>query len=173
MPTFAEAAEVEKTLIADRDKAGEPSPASPSPADAPRADAPIRADGRPQVTVRPLAQRAEDQAPCLNHAVDGAATATVRFDQGSSALSADAIEVIAEALPAVREKSGAIRILGHGDTEVGAAQAAQRFDLAVARAGAVAQALTGFGIPAPRIAVGVACTDPAVAGASVQLYAES
>ena len=54
-----------------------------------------------------------------------------------------------------------------------AAPAAQRFDLATARAGAVAQALAGYGIPTPRIAVGVACTDASVAGASAQLYTES
>ncbi len=36
-----------------------------------------------------------------------------------------------------------------------------------------AQAVAGYGIAVPRIAVGVACADPAFAGASVQLYTES
>lgn len=79
---------------------------------------------------------------------------------------------MAEAMPTVRGAKGTIRVFGHGDTDPNA-KSAGRFDLAAARAGAVAQALAGFGIPAPKIAVGVACRDAAASGASVQLYVES
>jgi outer membrane protein OmpA-like peptidoglycan-associated protein len=87
-------------------------------------------------------------------------------------LSSDDLIILADAIPLVRGGKGTIRVFGHGDTDQAAPQAT-RFDLAAARAGAVAQALAGYGIPAPRIAVGVACADPSLAGASVQLYAES
>ena len=76
-------------------------------------------------------------------------------------------------MPTVRGSKGTIHVLGHGDAEPASDLAPPRFDLAIARAGAVAQAVAGYGIPVPRIAVGVACTDAAFAGASVQLYAES
>jgi outer membrane protein OmpA-like peptidoglycan-associated protein len=124
-----------------------------------------------QTTATPVNARLEDNAPCLlQKPVDADPTAILHFNPGSSSLTTDDLQILADALPAVRQSKGAIRIMGHGDSEPGAAQAAGRFDLAASRAGAVAQALAGFGIPAQRIALGVACTDAATGGASVQLY---
>jgi outer membrane protein OmpA-like peptidoglycan-associated protein len=170
LPTFLEAAQIEKTLIANRGKGADtppPEDAQPDPAKRPTV----------QVTVRPdpnqVVARTEDQAPCLDHAVSSRPAATIKFEPGSSAITADELEVLAELMPTVREGNGAIRILGHGDTDTGSAVSTGRFQLAVARADAVAQALAGFGVPAPRLAVGVACVDTAMAGQSVQLYAES
>jgi outer membrane protein OmpA-like peptidoglycan-associated protein len=174
VPSFAEARAAEQSLIANRNAAGT-RPASPdtppanaasvSPATAPAAKA---ADTAAQTKVVP---RAEDRAPCLGKDREtGQPTTTVRFDQGSATLTAEERGILAEAIPAVRGSSGTIRIVGHGDTETGSGQNANRFDLAVARAGAVAQALAGFGVPTQRMAVSVACADAAASGASVQLY---
>jgi outer membrane protein OmpA-like peptidoglycan-associated protein len=174
MPTFLEAAAVEKSLVGDREKAKDAVPDSPA---SPAVDSVMSAAGPaiatavtpPQAT--PVAARVEDGSPCLSQKpVDADPTAILRFEIGSSSLTSDDLQILADSLPAVRQSKGAIRILGHGDTEPGAAQAAGRFDLAASRASAVAQALAGFGIPAPRIALGVACTDASIAGASVQLY---
>jgi outer membrane protein OmpA-like peptidoglycan-associated protein len=175
MPTFLEAAAVEKSLVGDRDNAKDAVPDSPaSPAvdsvTSPASVAVAQATATPLKTTT-IAARIEDGSPCLSQkTVDADPTAILRFEIGSSSLTSDDLQILADSLPAVRQSKGAIRILGHGDTEPGAAQAAGRFDLAASRAGAVAQALAGFGIPAPRIALGVACTDASMAGASVQLY---
>jgi outer membrane protein OmpA-like peptidoglycan-associated protein len=179
VPTFAEAKVLEKSLVADQQKARDASPASP---DAPAVDStpvpvsklamagPVLAT--PASTA--AAARAEDQAPCLSgKPADGDPTTTLHFDTGSAALTSANLAVLADAMPTIRAAKGTIRIFGHGDTETNAATGAGRFDLAAARAGAVAQAVAGYGIPVPRIAVGVACSDAAFAGASVQLYAES
>jgi flagellar motor protein MotB len=88
-------------------------------------------------------------------------------------MSAGNLAILADAMPTIRAAKGTIRIFGHGDIETNASAGLTRFDLAAARAGSVAQAVAGYGIPVPRIAVGVACNDAAVAGASVQLFAES
>jgi outer membrane protein OmpA-like peptidoglycan-associated protein len=177
LPTFAEAAALEKTLVADREKAKDPEPASPA---APAVDSavvpvpvPAAKPGAPSAAApAEVAARPEDSAPCLNmKTVSGDLAATLHFDPGSAALTTGNRNILAEAIPVVRAAKGTIRIFGHGDSETGVASA--RFDLAAARAAAVAQALAGYGIPAPRIAVGVACADAAFAGASVQLYAES
>jgi outer membrane protein OmpA-like peptidoglycan-associated protein len=177
LPSFAEAAALEKTLVSDRDKARDAVPASP---EAPSVDSTAVPVAVPQSKlqtqssmVKPIAvaARAEDRAPCLNgKAVDGQLAATLNFDPGSAALTAGNRAVLAEAVPTIRAAKGTIRIYGHGDADVAAAS---RFDLAAARAAAVAQAVAGYGIPVPRIAVGVACADAAFAGASVQLYTES
>jgi outer membrane protein OmpA-like peptidoglycan-associated protein len=111
-----------------------------------------------------------DQAPCQDASQTGAPTATIHFDKGSAALSADERGTLAEAMPDVRGASGTVRILGHGDTEPDSGVGAARFDLALARAGAVADALAGFGIPAQKIAVSVACADAGTSGASAQLF---
>jgi outer membrane protein OmpA-like peptidoglycan-associated protein len=181
MPTFAEAKVLEKSLVADQKKAKDASPASP---DAPAVDStpvpvsklamagPVPAPPAPTAT--DAAARAEDQAPCLSgKPADGDPAATLHFETGSAALTSANLAVLADAMPTIRAAKGTIRIFGHGDTETNAATGAGRFDLAAARAGAVAQAVAGYGIPVPRIAVGVACSDAAFAGASVQLYAES
>jgi outer membrane protein OmpA-like peptidoglycan-associated protein len=179
LPTFAEAKSIEKSLIADREKAKDASPESP---DVPAVDStpvPISKlkPGAPAAVNPEMAQaatRAEDRAPCLGvRPVDGKPTAVLHFDAGSAAMTAGSLAQLVEALPSIRAATGTIRIFGHGDTDPNAATGAGRFDLAAARAGAVAQAVAGYGIPVPRIAVGVACTDAAFAGASVQLYAES
>jgi outer membrane protein OmpA-like peptidoglycan-associated protein len=118
--------------------------------------------------------RLEDRTPCLDQATAaGGPTATVHFQAGSAALSTEQLSVLVETLPTVRGTNGTIRVFGHGDTDTGAAKGTARFDLAAARANAVAQALIGYGIPAPRVAVGVACADTALAGASAQLFAPS
>jgi outer membrane protein OmpA-like peptidoglycan-associated protein len=177
MPTFSEAKALEKSLVADRDKAKVASPASP---DAPAVDStpvpvsklvkPVPAT--PVVTV--ATERPEDRAPCLSGApADSQLAATIHFEPGSAAMTSGTLALLTEALPTIRAAKGTIRIFGHGDTTTDSAIGAGRFDLAAARAGAVAQAVAGYGIPVPRIAVGVACNDAAFAGASVQLYAES
>jgi outer membrane protein OmpA-like peptidoglycan-associated protein len=179
MPTFSEAKALEKALVADSAKAKDASPASP---DAPAVDStpvpvsklvqPVSAPTTPVVTV--AAERAEDRAPCLSGApADSQLAATIHFEPGSAAVTSANLALLTEALPTIRAAKGTIRIFGHGDTETNSATGAGRFDLAAARAGAVAQAVAGYGIPVPRIAVGVACNDAAFAGASVQLYAES
>ena len=177
LPSFAEAAVLEKSLVADRNAAKDAVPASP---DAPSVDStpvPVPAQqnkSRPQLpAAKPVAvaARAEDREPCLNgNTVAGQLAATIHFDPGSAAITAGNQAVLSEAVPTMRAAKGTIRIYGHGDAE---AVGASRFDLGAARAAAVAQAVAGYGIPAPRIAVGVACADAAFAGASVQLYAES
>ncbi|MDB5394615.1 MAG: hypothetical protein JWM91_2121 [Rhodospirillales bacterium] len=176
LPSFAEAAALEKSLISNREKARDAAPASP---DAPSVDStpvPVpqsKPQAQPAMTKAvAVPARAEDRAPCLNRkAVDGQLAATLHFDPGSAALTAGNLALLAEAIPTMRAAKGTIRIFGHGDADTAAA--VPRFDLAAARAAAVAQAVAGYGIPAPRIAVGVACADAAFAGASVQLYAES
>ena len=184
LPTFADAASLEKLLQADsaaqkqKDLTG-PSAAS-TPATAAASAKASAAGGTATASAAPAAgatmasNRAEDRGPCLSQApVSGDPTVTVHFRPGSSAMTADELAVLVEALPTVRTGSGTIRIFGHGDTDRSGVQTTSRFDLAVARAGAVALALAGYGIPTPRMAVGVACADTAMAGASVQLYAES
>ncbi len=177
LPTFAEAAAVEKQLIANRAKSKDappPSPETPSPESVEPDKAAVAAPAPPASPAAAIANRLEDRAPCLSQAaLPGSPAITVQFDPASSSLTADSREVIADALPTVRGTSGTIRILAHGDTGPDAAQGNGRFDLAAARAGSVAQALAGYGIPVLRIAIGVACRDPASAGASVQLYTES
>ncbi len=183
MPTFLEASAVEKSLVTDRETAKdkEPdSPPSPSPDTLPDAAAkpPAAAPAAPvavatTLAAAPVTERVEDSAPCLSQRPANAEPAAIlHFAPGSAALSSDDLIIIADAIPAVRSGNGTIRVFGHGDTDQAASQSS-RFDLAAARAGAVAQALAGYGIPAPRIAIGVACADPSLAGASVQLYAES
>ncbi len=179
MPSFSEAKAIEKALVADREKAKDASPASPDTPSVDSAPVPVSklvpsksAPAAPVLTA--AAERAEDRSPCLSEqAVDGKPTATIHFEPGSSAMSSENLALLTEALPSIRAAKGTIRIFGHGDTDANSATGASRFDLAAARAGAVAQAVAGYGIPVPRIAVGVACADAAFAGASVQLYAES
>lgn len=179
LPTFAEAKTIEKSLVADRAKAQDARPESP---DAPPVDSvPVPVSQLKPVAVASAAPavpeaatRLEDRSPCLGERpINSKPTAVLHFDTGSAAMTADSLAKLVEALPSIRAATGTIRIFGHGDTEPNAAIGAGRFDLAAARAGAVAQAVAGYGIPVPRIAVGVACTDAAFAGASVQLYAES
>lgn len=177
LPTFAEAKKVEKALLADNEKqkaAPPDSPAAPSVDSAPEkvaVAAPVPAV--PEAIAAGL-PRPEDKSPCLSTSpVSGNPTATVRFAAGSSSITSDDLQVLAEAMPTIRGAKGSVRVFGHGDTDATAPQGSGRFELAAARAGAVAQALAGFGIPAPKIAVGVACRDAATNGASVQLYAES
>jgi len=170
LPTFADAASLEKLLQADSAAAKQKDlPAGASPASASKPEPSTSANATVVSTTR-----AEDRAPCLNPTVrSGDPTVTVHFKPGSSALTAGELAILVDALPAVRGGNGTIRIFGHGDTDPGAPKSVSRFDLAVARAGAVALALAGYGVPTPRMAVGVACVDTAMAGASVQLYAES
>lgn len=176
MPTFAEAAALEKSLVADREKAKDASAASPDAPPVDSAPVPVPQSISPVQPAMPkigaVAARAEDRAPCLNgKPANGELAATFHFDPGSAALTAGNLALLAEAMPTVRGAKGTIRIFGHGDTDTDGT--ASRFDLAAARAAAVAQAVAGYGIPAPRIAIGVACADAAFAGASVQLYTES
>jgi outer membrane protein OmpA-like peptidoglycan-associated protein len=182
LPTFAAAATLEKQLKADYVRMAAPSPPSPpvpSPDTLPSPEivAAVAAPAAPSAPAAPpveVAARDEDQSPCLTNAIgDVSPAATLKFDEGSSALTADDRAVLADAMPSVREAKGTLRILGHGDTETNSPTGAGRFGLAIARAGAVAQALAGYGIPAGRIAIGVACQDTMAAGALVQLYAES
>ncbi len=181
MPTFAEAATLEKSLVADREKAKDASPASPNapsvdstPVPVPAADGKAAASALSSQKSAAVAPRAEDSAPCLTaKSINSDPAATIHFDPGSAAMSAGNLARLAEAMPTIRASKGTIRIFGHGDAETSAAPGVARFDLAAARAGAVAQAVAGYGIPAARLAVGVACSDAALAGASVQLYAES
>jgi outer membrane protein OmpA-like peptidoglycan-associated protein len=177
MPTFLQAANEEKQLIADREAAKDKrpdSPPNPSPETLP--DPSAQAPANPAASTKPaavIADRAEDAAPCLSAAsVVGQPAATVRFQPGSAALNADDLVILADAVPVVRGAKGTIRVFGHGDVDPASSQVV-RFDLAAARAGAVAQALAGYGISPPRIAVGVACADASAAAASVQLYADS
>ena len=181
LPTFAEAKALESRLSADNDKA---KTASPESASAPSVDSSAEkaapAAGTPQalqtasLTPSGAVARPEDKAPCLGpDSVAGDLATTIHFAPGSSAMTSATLEGLAEVMPTVRGAKGTIRVFGHGDTDANAQAFAGRFDLAAARAGAVAQALAGFGIPVAKIAVGVACHDPATAGASVQLYAES
>lgn len=173
MPTFAEAAALEKSLVANRDTAKNASPDSPAlPAvDSEPTAAPV---DKPMVqaasTTTAIAPRAEDRSPCLSGSGTGTPAVTFQFDPGSAALTSGNLARLSEAMPTVRGAKGTIRVYGHGDSQTAPAS---RFDLAAARAQAVAQAVVGYGIPAPRIAVGVACADNAFAGSSVQLYTES
>jgi outer membrane protein OmpA-like peptidoglycan-associated protein len=180
MPTFADAKALESRLAADN---GTAKTASPASANAPSVDSsPEKAPaaGAPQtlqtasLTPAGAVARPEDKSPCLGpDTVTGDLTTTVHFAPGSAAMTSASLEGLAEAMPTLRGAKGTIRLFGHGDTDANAQASAGRFDLAAARAGAVAQALTGFGVPAAKIAVGVGCHDAATAGASVQLYAES
>jgi outer membrane protein OmpA-like peptidoglycan-associated protein len=178
MPTFSEAKALEKALVADSEKAKDKSQASP---DAPALDsAPVPVAKLAQATsqaapvIAAAAGRPEDSSPCLNgSAGQGRPTATIHFEPGSAALTSATLANLVEALPSIRAATGTIRIFGHGDPQADSSAGSGRFDLAAARAGAVAQAVAGYGIPAPRIAVGVACSDAALGGSSVQLYAES
>jgi outer membrane protein OmpA-like peptidoglycan-associated protein len=179
LPTFAEAKKVEKALLADNEKQKAPSPESPTAPSVDSSTQKTAAAAPPPVAAAPIGvaagtPRSEDKSPCLSASPSsGQPTATIRFAPGSSAMTSDDLQVLAEVMPTIREANGTIRVFGHGDTDQHAQQGAGRFDLAAARAGAVAQALAGFGIPAPKIAVGVACRDAATSGASVQLYAQS
>jgi outer membrane protein OmpA-like peptidoglycan-associated protein len=179
LPTFAAAATLEKQLEADYVTTAQPSPPSPavpSPETVAEAPKPATISASPAPVTKPVevVARDEDKSPCLTNAmVDATPAATLKFDEGSSALTADDRAVLADAMPSVREAKGTLRILGHGDTETNSAIGAGRLSLAIARAGAVAQALAGYGIPVGRIAIGVACQDTMAAGALVQLYAES
>ena len=110
-------------------------------------------------------------APCSAAASAAKPAATLHFDPGTTTLPADQRSLLGDALPEVRNGTGAIRVVGHGDTVTGAAQGATRFDLAMDRASAVAQALAEFGIPAQRIAVQVGCDENPQTGGSVQLFA--
>jgi outer membrane protein OmpA-like peptidoglycan-associated protein len=174
MPTFLEAAAEKKAMLADRDAAKAPrpeSPAIPSPDSSPEPEAPAAAPPPPAPAI--IAARTEDRSPCLSPApVTGEPTAVLRFAPGSAALNSDDLAILADAIPTVRGSTGPIRLFGHGDTATAESEQA-RFDLAAARAGAVARALAGYGIQGQRIAIGVACVDASVAGASVQLYTES
>jgi len=171
LPTFAEATSLEKTLQTNS-AAAKAAPAES--AAAPSSAKPVSGPAADAAGVREATARPEDRTPCLDQvAVAGDPTLTVHFKSGSAALTADNLARIVDALPTVRDGKGTIKIYGHGDTETGAPVSAARFDLAAARAGAVAQALAGYGVSAPRMAVGVACVDAAIAGASVQLYAAS
>jgi outer membrane protein OmpA-like peptidoglycan-associated protein len=176
MPTFTDAAVLEKSLQAEQATAKTSSPDSPPapPSDSSPNPAVAVADAGATAATPTALPRLEDRSPCLTQA-PGAPdpTVTIRFKPGSAALSSDMVAALLDALPNVRGSTGTIRIFGHGDNDTGAAIGADRFDLAAARAGAVAQALAGYGIAVPRLAVGVACTDTALAGASVQLYADS
>jgi outer membrane protein OmpA-like peptidoglycan-associated protein len=161
MPTFAQAAATEKQLLADRANAKD-RPDSPSP-DQVLAPRPTPAVG---AAANAVDFRLEDRSPCLAQAEPkGEPAATIQFAPGSASLTADNMETLAGVLPAVRSSTGTIRILGHGDTDTGAAKSSARFDLAVTRADSVADALTGYGIPA--------CVDSSFAGQSVQLFTES
>ena len=177
MPTFAEAATLEKSLVADREKAKDVSPASPEAPSVDSAPVTISIPINSKAPVTPasvskaaaVASRTEDGSPCLTEKpVDAEPAAIIHFDPGSSAMSAGNLAILADAMPTIRAAKGTIRIFGHGDIETNASAGLTRFDLAAARAGSVAQAVAGYGIPVPRIAVGVACNDAAVAGASVQ-----
>lgn len=170
LPTFAEAAQLEQNLRREGGTARNTRDESPNPAH-------VVAAGRasPQASSEPVAiqPRLEDRSPCVGDNSGGSPTAVVRFSSGSAALRAEDLAALVQALPSVRSSSGPIRLYGHGDGEGAGSQGAARFDLAVARAGAVAQALAGYGISAARMAVGVACTDTALVGSSVQLFAQS
>ncbi len=180
LPTFADAKALESRLSADNDTAKTAAPGSPNAPSVDSSPEKAPAAGTPQalqtavLTPSGAVARAEDKSPCLgSDSIAGDLTATVHFAPGSSAMTSASLEGLAEAMPTVRGAKGTIRVFGHGDIDANAQASAGRFDLAAARAGAVAQALAGFGIPAGKIAVGVACRDAATAGASVQLYAES
>jgi outer membrane protein OmpA-like peptidoglycan-associated protein len=152
-PSFAEARATEAALEADRGGV------------APSAD---KSEANPAPSARP-----EDRAPCGRGAGSARPAATLRFDRGSVKLPDDQRGVLSDALPEVRNGAGTIRVVGHGDSDMGSAQGTARFDLAMGRASAVAQALAEFGIPVQRIALQVACDENPAAGASVQLYAAS
>jgi len=177
MPSFTEAKALEKALVADagRAKAETPSsPAAPSVDSSPVPVSKLKPAEAPTPTITAAADRPEDGSPCLTGKVgEGKATATVSFEPGSAAIDTTRMQALVEAMPSIRAATGTIRIFGHGDPGTDGAAGSGRFDLAVARANAVAQAVAGYGIPAPRIAVGVACSDAALGGSSVQLYAES
>jgi outer membrane protein OmpA-like peptidoglycan-associated protein len=178
MPTFSEAKALEKALVADSDKAKDKSQASPDTPAVDSAPVPVaklaQAASPATPAIAAAADRPEDSSPCLNAgAAEGRPTATIHFEPGSAALTSATLANLVEALPSIRAATGTIRIFGHGDSLADSSAGSGRFDLAAARAGAVAQAVAGYGIPAPRIAVGVACSDAALGGSSVQLYAES
>jgi len=178
MPTFTEAKALEKALVADAGKAKAEAPASPAAPSVDSSPVPVSKLVQPAAAQVPAVvaatDRPEDSSPCLTGgATEGKATATVRFDAGSAAIDTARLQALVEAMPSIRAATGTIRIFGHGDPGADGAAGSGRFDLAVARANAVAQAVAGYGIPAPRIAVGVACSDAALGGSSVQLYAES
>jgi outer membrane protein OmpA-like peptidoglycan-associated protein len=176
MPTFTEAKALEKALVADAGKAKVEAPASPEAPSVDSSPVPVsklvKSAAAPAITA--AADRPEDSSPCLSGKVSEAKpTATVSFAAGSAAIDTGRLQALVEAMPSIRAATGTIRIFGHGDPGAEGAAGSGRFDLAVARANAVAQAVAGYGIPAPRIAVGVACSDAALGGSSVQLYAES
>jgi outer membrane protein OmpA-like peptidoglycan-associated protein len=178
MPTFAEAKALEKALVADRDKAKNIAQASPGAPSVDSAPVPVSKLAKPAEApaqqIAAAADRPEDRSPCLSaKPAEGQPTATIHFEPGSAAMSSATLADLVRELPAIRAATGTIRILGHGDTKGDSSAGSGRFDLAAARAGAVAQAVAGYGIPVPRIAVGVACNDAALGGSSVQLYAES
>jgi outer membrane protein OmpA-like peptidoglycan-associated protein len=178
MPTFAEAKALEKALVADSAKAKEETPSSPAAPSVDSNPVPVsklaKPAEEPAPTITAAVDRPEDSSPCLSGKPgQGNPTATVRFEPGSAAINSDTLQALVEAMPAIRAASGTIRIFGHGDPTSDSTAGSGRFDLAVARANAVAQAVAGYGIPAPRIAVGVACSDAALGESSVQLYAES
>ncbi|HEX4506636.1 MAG TPA: hypothetical protein VH722_12965 [Alphaproteobacteria bacterium] len=178
MPTFTEAKALEKALVADAGKAKVDSPASPAAPSVDSSPVPVSKLVKPTVapapTITAAADRPEDSSPCLSGSpAEGRPTATIHFEPGSAAIDTVTQQALVEAIPSIRAATGTIRIFGHGDPGADGAAGSGRFDLAVARANAVAQAVAGYGVPAPRIAVGVACSDAALGGSSVQLYAES
>ncbi|HLG88030.1 MAG TPA: OmpA family protein [Alphaproteobacteria bacterium] len=151
LPTFAEARATEASLVAERN-------GSAPPTDATKAS---------------NATHEQDRAPCGPDPSKAKPEVTVRFDTGSTSLPADQRGVLGDALANVRSATGTIRVVGHGDAEPGAGGGVNRFDLAMGRASAVAQALAEFGIPAQRISIQVACDENPAAGASVQLFTAS
>jgi outer membrane protein OmpA-like peptidoglycan-associated protein len=172
MPTFAEAAAIENTLKSDQSHAKATGPDTVPGTSSGSASA--AAPAKTATIAAAPTSRLEDRTPCFDAASSpGQLAVTLRFQPGSAALTSDNMANLVESLPTVRASTGVLRVFGHGDTETGSVSGAPRFDLATARAGAVAQALAGYGIPVSRMAIGVACADTGAVGESVQLFAQS
>jgi outer membrane protein OmpA-like peptidoglycan-associated protein len=144
-----------------------PAPAPPPPAipRSPVAAAPLPAPSAPP---SPGARRA---APASSVEV-----ATIAFDGSTASLSDSGKSRLSEIAAMQHQQGGALRVIGHA-AQAGSDDAMQRqlaaFDLALARARAVAHELSAEGVPAASIAV-EAASRPAGAGdaASALVYLE-
>jgi outer membrane protein OmpA-like peptidoglycan-associated protein len=102
--------------------------------------------------------------------------AAIAFAGGSAALSDDARDRLSELAATQHKDGGTIRIVGHAEPVKGGDLAQQElasFRLAINRAKAVAQVLTGEGVAAHSIAVEAAPTRPGDAdAASAEVFLE-
>lgn len=130
----------------------------------------IGGDGR---SYTPSASALMDDAFDPLSAVSGGAgqlVATIQFANGSSSLSAVDETILRQVATLQRQRGARVRVIGHASGRTGdmdfVRQQAVNLEVSLRRANAVAQALSGFGVPRRSIST-------AAAGASDPVYVET